>query len=57
MTLRERLERGSERRRRQVPVSEFRRRTDLVLAGAVPAKDPRPVWLQRGVPERDETFR
>lgn len=52
MTLRERIQLGSERRRRQEPCSEFRRRTDKVLAVPV---DNRPMWLRRALPVKDET--
>lgn len=52
MTLRERLEHG-ERRRRQEPMSELRRRTDRTLV--VIAPDTRPQWMRRALPAKDET--
>lgn len=51
MTLRERLEHG-ERRRRQEPMSELRRRTDRI---AVVPVDTRPQWMRRALPAKDET--
>lgn len=55
MTLRERLERGTERRVHQVEETPLRRRTDMVAIEIHTDEDTRPEWLRRSSFRRDLT--